>query len=246
MDCKTAQLLLDFARPQARELEAEEATALENHLDRCPDCHSQARSERQLDDCLGKAMRQVEVPAGLRDQLLAKLESERGDWYRQRFAHGARLAVAAAAALLLAWGVWYWVKDRFAAPIDPGQVVDAVKLEASEDPRTRTEAALRRMGVDSALSQSLDYHFLAYPPVKAELPGYPGRMVPMLIFEGSGRKARVYLIRDKEIPDNTLNAIDRGTFKAELLPSEGEPYRFLVIHDGEDLKWLRLPPPNAA
>ena len=246
MDCKTARLLLDFARPQARELETEEAAALESHLDRCPDCHSQARGERQFDDGLGKVMRQVEVPAGLRDQLLARLEAERGDWYRQRFAHGARLAAAAAALLLLAWGAWYWVNDRAPAPIDPGQVAEAVKFDAAEDPQTRTEEALRRLGVDTPLSPHLDYHFLVCPPAMAELPGYPGRKVPMLVFASRGRVARVYLIREKAIPDGTPDEIDGSTFKAELLPSAGEPYRFLIIHDGVDIKWLRPPNPAAA
>ena len=43
MDCKTARLLLDFARPQAHELVAGRSAALESHLDRCPDCHRLAR-----------------------------------------------------------------------------------------------------------------------------------------------------------------------------------------------------------
>ncbi|HTU22769.1 MAG TPA: hypothetical protein VMG10_32310 [Gemmataceae bacterium] len=242
MDCKTARLLLDFARPQARELEAEETAALESHLDRCPDCHTQARDERQLDDVLGKAMRQVEVPAGLREQLLARLESERGDWQRQRFARGARRAVAAAALLLLAWGVWYWVSDRATAMIDPEQVADAVKSDAATDPETRTKEALKQLGVDTSLP-SLDYHWLACPPALAELPGYPGRKVPMLLFVRGGRVARVYVVREKAIPKDTPDVIPGTSFKAELLPSVDGPYRFLVIHDSADLEWLRPPEP---
>lgn len=246
MDCKTARLLLDFARPQACELETEEVTALESHLDHCADCHSQARGDRQFDERLGKAMQQVEVPAGLRDQLLARLESERGDWYRQRFAHGARLVVAAAALLLLAWGTWYWVKDHSPAPVDPSHVAEAAKRDAAEDPQARTEEALRRLGVDTPLSPHLDYNWLACPPALAELPGYPGRKVPMLVFSRGGRVALVYLIREKAIPNDTSDEIHGTTFKAALLPSEGEPYRFLVLHDGVDLKWLRPPDPPRA
>jgi hypothetical protein len=246
MDCKTARLLLDFVRPQANELEAEEAAALASHLDHCPDCHSQAHSERQLDACLGRAMRQVEVPAGLRDQLLAKLESERNDWYRQRFARNARRLAAAAALLVLGWGAWYWVLEHTLTPIDLGLVLDGKQSESAEDPRTRTEATLRRMGVDTKLSPHLDYNFLACPPSQAELPGYPGQKVPMLVFERGGRVAWVYLIRKKAISPDTPAQIGGGTFKAELLPSEGEPYRFLIIHDGVNLDWLRPPAPPAA
>jgi hypothetical protein len=244
MDCKTARLLLDFARPQARELEAEEAQALESHLDRCPECHSQARSEREFDQHLGRAMRQVEVPAGLRDQLLARLESARGDWHRQRFAHAARLCVAAAALLLLAWSGWYWIRQHWVSPIDTQRVAEAIGNDATEDPIARTERQLKALGADTQLSPNLDYHLLACPPFLAELPGYPGRMVPSLLFMRNGRVALVYLIPKKAIPE-TLPAIDGGSFKAQLLPWEGEPYRFLVIHDGDDLRWLEPPVPQA-
>ena len=73
------------------------------------------------------------------------------------------------------------------------------------------------MGVETPLPGHLDYHLLACPPALAELPGYPGRNVPMLVFAGSGRVAIVYLIREKAIPDDTPEKIGGGTFKAELL-----------------------------
>jgi len=241
MDCKTARLLLDFARPQAGELEAEEAAALESHLDHCPDCHSQARSERQLDDCLGKAMRQVEVPPGLHEQLLARLESARGEWNRQRFAQTARLCAAAAALLLLGWAGWYWLQEHLIAPVDTQRVANAVSNDATEDPRARTERALKDLDVETPLSPHLDYSLLICPPSLAELPGYPGRIVPMLVFGRNGRVARVYLIAEKAILKDALWLTGSSSFKAELLPSEGEPYRFLVIHDGDNLIWLRPP-----
>ncbi|MGH7223874.1 MAG: hypothetical protein ACRELF_11635, partial [Gemmataceae bacterium] len=141
---------------------------------------------------------------------------------------------------------WYWMNDRAPTPIDPGQVAEAVKIDAAEDPQTRTKEALKQLGVDTPLSPHLDYHWLACPPALAELPGYPGRKVPMLIFARNGRLARVYLIREKAIPKDMQNSIDGTTFKAELLPFEGEPYRFLIIHDGVNSDWLRPPEPPAA
>jgi len=246
MDCKTARLLLDFARPQASELEAEEAANLERHLDHCPDCHSRASAERQLDACLGKAMRQVDVPAGLREQLLARLDSARGDWHRQRFAHAARLSVAAAAVLLLTWAGWYWVREYLIASVDTQRVANAVSNDATEDPRARTEKALKDLGFETPLSPYLDYGLLASPPALAELPSYPGRKVPMLVFARSGRVARVYLIAEKAIAKDAPELTQGGSFKAVLLPSEGERYRFLVIHDGDNLDWLLPPVPRAA
>lgn len=245
MDCKTARLLLDFARPQARELEAGEAEALEGHLDHCPECHSQAQSERQLDDSLGRAMRQVEVPAGLRDQLLARLESARGDWHRQRFAHAARLSVAAAALLLLGWAGWYWFREHWVTPIDMQRVTNSIGNDATEDPTVRTERQLKTLWADTPLPSYFDYHLLACPPFLAELPGYPGRTVPSLLFMRNGRVARVYLIPEKAIPRDTPRDIGGSSFKAELWGELDEPYRALIIHDGDNLDWLRPPEPRA-
>jgi hypothetical protein len=246
MDCKTARMLLDFARPQACELETEEATALDGHLERCSDCHRLARDERQLDDLLGKAMRQVEPPVGLRGQLLERLESERSDWHRQRFARVARWSATVAAVLLLGWSAWYWV-DHTPAPIDPQRVVDAVTNSAAEDPRLRAEQALQRMGVDAPLSQHLNYNLLLCPPMEGELPGYPGRQVPVLLFERSGRHATVYVVKEKAFPADSMGMVGGATYKAELLPrSQGEGYRYLVVHDGDNLDWLEPPEPPAS
>jgi len=247
MDCKTARLLLDFARPQANELQAEEAGALQGHLDHCPDCHGLACNQHQFDGQLGKAMRQVEVPAGLRERLLDRLEVERGDWYRRRFAHTARLSVAAAAAVfLLGWAGW-WLIHRPPAPIDPGRVATAINAAAVEDKQARAEEALRRMGVETPLSPNLNYNLLIAPPSWTELPGYPGRRVALLIFERNQRRAWVYLVAENQLPADAPAMLAEGTYKLEVLPAnEGETYRFLVVHDGDNLDWLRPPDPPAA
>ncbi len=244
MDCKTARLLLDFARPQARELEAEEVEALDDHLDRCSDCHSLACDERQLDECIGRAMRQVEIPVGLYEQVAARLESERGEWQRQRFARAARWTAAAAVVLVLGWGASYWLIERLPSPIDPQRVVESITNDAAEDPRVVAENALRRMGVNAPLSMQLNYNLLIAPPMEGELPGYPGRKVPVLLFERGGRRAAVYLVKERTIPADAAELTGSATYKAELLPrSQGENYRFLVIHNGDNLEWLGPPEP---
>src|SRR4051794_21457191 len=101
MDCKTARQLLPFARPRAAELEAPAAEARERPRGECRECEALARAGQRLDEPLGRAVRRLEVPPLLRDQLLARLEAERGAWYRRRYGHGIRLLAAAAAVLLL-------------------------------------------------------------------------------------------------------------------------------------------------
>jgi hypothetical protein len=246
MDCKTARQLLDFARPQARELEPDEAGELESHLDRCADCHGAASRQRQLDDCLGRAMRLVEVPAGLRDQILTRLESERGDWYRGRFARTARWAVAAAAVLVLGWAAWHWIAGHLRRPLDPEAIARAVQDTGAADRRVQTEAALKRLGVPTPLSPHLNYNLLIAPPSLTELPGVPGQRVAMLVFARDGRSATVYLVPAEQLPGAGPRIVGEGTVKVEILPSEGEPYSFLVVHEGDNLDWLQPPEPPAA
>jgi len=114
MDCKTSQFLLDYARPHAVDLAAEDLRALDDHLAQCPDCSAQAKNERRIDDHLARAMTAVEVPDRLRNHLLARLDAERGDWRRLRNSRIVRYATAVAACLLLAvagaYG-WSWYRN---------------------------------------------------------------------------------------------------------------------------------------
>jgi hypothetical protein len=245
MDCRTARLLLDFARPQAPELQADDAGALQNHLDHCPNCHNLERSERQLDEQFGKAMRQVEVPAGLREQLLSRLEVERGDWHRRRFAHAARLTLAAAAAaLLLGWAGWHWIINRRPA-IDPAQMVECFNEDITKEKRTQAEETLKRLGVETPLP-NLKYNLLVSPPTLAELPGYPDQRVPLLLFVQNHHRAWVYVVAARQVPEHMPPLFGEGTYKLEVLPAEGDAYKFLVIYDGDDLEWLLAPGPIAA
>src|SRR5947209_7636374 len=110
MDCKNARLLLEFARPGGRELEAADAEALHQHLAECSECAALAHDEQRADEHLGRAMRDVPVPAGLRERVLKRLSVERDAWYRRWLVRW-----AAAAAVLLAVGLLgyhYWFGQR--------------------------------------------------------------------------------------------------------------------------------------
>src|SRR5437867_7212313 len=104
MDCRAARQLLEFARPRSLELEGSEAEALESHLADCPECGPLAQAERQIDDRMGRAMRAVVLPDGLRDRLVHCLRKERRLARRPWLA---RVAVAAAVALAIGFGL-YW------------------------------------------------------------------------------------------------------------------------------------------
>src|SRR5262249_5113539 len=117
MDCKTARLLLEFARPCQAELPAEDADALDAHLTSCGDCDALARAERAGDARIGQAMRDVPVPAGLRSAILAKLSADRGGPQIRRAGWTLRIAAAAAVLFLIACLGYVWYGNR-ARPLD--------------------------------------------------------------------------------------------------------------------------------
>ena len=101
--------------------------------------------------------------------------------------------------------------------------------------------ALYTVRSERQFCEQLNYNLLACPPTLAELPGYPDRKVPMLLFQQNHHRARVYLVRTKALPPDVSHVIGGATYKLEIIrPAEG-PYSFLVVHDGDDLDWLSSP-----
>jgi hypothetical protein len=241
MDCTTARLLIDFARPHAGELEADDAAALERHLAGCPDCDRLRHAERQAEERLGRAMRAVEVPPGLRDQLLARLDSERSDWQRRRFARAFRAVAALAAVLLLAWGCWRWLGGR-PARIDAPRVWQEYAFERPD--RAGVEKSFQREDV-AVVVPDLNYALLTAHGV-GELPGYPGRFVPLLVFHRDHLEAVVFVldVRHFEVPD--FEPPSGSPYHIERLNPAGERFIYLVLHNGEDLEWLKNPQPPPA
>jgi hypothetical protein len=236
MDCRTARLLLDYARPPGgngkAELEPDEARALEAHLAHCPGCDELARRERQADEQLGRAMRQVEVPAGLRDRLTARLAQ---DSARRRFGPARRFAAAAAGLLLLVGAWWLWRSDR-------PQTIDAEVVGRSFNDRANlrdeAQAFFKRMGVTTELPQGLDYAYLTAPGL-AELPGYPGVRVPQLVFTRSNILAIVYVLPARRFTVKDEVGDFSGSYKVSVRQAPGDPNTFLMIlHNSEDLDWL--------
>src|SRR5262245_565381 len=98
MECKTAQQLAAFLAPGKSELDAEHSAALESHVRACPECARRIRFAQSFDQQIARAMRNVPVPAGLKERIAARLSPKRPVWYRRP----AVRAWAAAAAGLIA------------------------------------------------------------------------------------------------------------------------------------------------
>ncbi len=183
MDCRTVQLLMDFARPQARELPDEDVRAFEDHVAGCPDCGAMAVNERRIDEHLGKAMRAVEVPDTLRNHLLNRLDAERNDWYKRWAGHGMRIAVAAAACLLIAvLGAWGYSQYAYSNRPEPDlEALNALLFRDNVSPPDRAMVEQRFKVPPQrfvTVLPDLNYRYLT----ASGMADFQGQLVPQLVF----------------------------------------------------------------
>jgi hypothetical protein len=235
MDCKTARLLLDLTHPASEELDTEEGQALENHLAVCPECSALAGAERQYYQRVGRAMCLVEAPPGLRTKLLSRLDKERGDYYRQQLARGARLAVGLAACVLIALLIWYMRAGKEPAFDVAGLREDVFEKQFSNPTRQKVDEFLSYHQV--AAPGEFNYGFLVhYGMIECQ-----GKQVPFLLFMRPEQNlfARVYIVNDKQFDPGSLQAQGRsgsGGYSSEIWRPNGATYAYVIIYTGEDLK----------
>ena len=250
MDCKTARLLLDFARPNSHELDATETHALEEHLAGCTDCDQLASAERRADEAIGRAMRAVEVPDQLRARILNRLIEEQGQRRRRWPAYSVRGALAAAALLLLAIGLWRWsmVRPPFPAVRLAAQANDWV---IAPPDRRQVQEAFKGQGVEMTAPADLNYNYVRF----LFLANVEGRPTPTLLFNDKelSQHALVYVVSDNQFDADALPAYSQANngyeYKCLIRRPGSDHFGYVAYYTGDDLNWLRSPltaPPEAA
>lgn len=77
MNCEASRKLMEVCRPDSSDLGDPELRDLAGHLERCPECRALLEANAENDRRLGRAMRDVPVPADLKERLLVALERPR-------------------------------------------------------------------------------------------------------------------------------------------------------------------------
>ncbi|MBV9123155.1 MAG: hypothetical protein JO112_07350, partial [Planctomycetes bacterium] len=228
MDCKTARLLLAFRRPWGTELEESEAEALKRHLAECPECGAQARA----DEHLGRAVRAVAVPEGLRDRIFKQLEIERDRQARPRRLWWAGGLTAAAAVLLALWFGW---QNRSHPRVEVEQVAyDVFQQIANPLPGT-VEEWFQGQGVHTVAPRDFNYALLRF----YGLEDFEGKRVPMLLFTQGKDQARVYILSQTEF--NLKDALANpqggsGGCKVDIRPCPTDPRLvYLIVYTTDSL-----------
>jgi hypothetical protein len=239
MDCKTARLLLCFARPA--ELESSEAEALEQHLAGCPECGPLAQSERLADLHLGRAMRDVPVPEGLHDRLWSRLQTERRRWYRRRVIQ--TLAAAAAVFVALTLGVTLLAGQREA--IDAERLCDNARALRGAPPE-HVERWFADRDVTVHVPREFKYALLTSCALE-QLQNTPH--VPRLLFQSQQAELWVYILTSKQFnlkasPDQKFDS-SGYTVQVWRPNPENADVAYLLIYTGGPLEtFLNQGPPT--
>ncbi|MFO0877638.1 MAG: hypothetical protein U0840_09805 [Gemmataceae bacterium] len=248
MDCSSARFFLQLTRPGTDELQGAEAAELEGHLALCSACNHLAQDLARLDQHLGRAMRDLEVPRGLKDQLLLRLAADRAARQRRWVTHALRGCAAAAAVLLLLWG---W--NLFHTPRRPVLAADDILhggnvTRASSEERANDQ--LRLLRTTPGAPSFVNYAYLKGGAALAILPGTESFKqpveAPQLVFADGPREAILYCVPRGRYDIHELENPAHGyTYHLEVYyPEENSPddrFVYFVLYTGGNWNhWLKV------
>jgi hypothetical protein len=224
MDCRDAQFYLRFRRPGSDEFDPEVGGELDRHLAGCPHCAAEARADAAFDAAVTAAMRDVPVPAGLRNRLVAHVAAQRGAALRRRVTRYASVA----AAVLLAVGIGFGAFGS-RPELDLYALVSA---EAQQDrqPEETVRKWLTAQKLPADLPYPFDYALLKELSVKE----VQGREVPVIVFAARGTDsgfAKVYIFRVNQFRNlkDLQGAVGESNCQAVVYDDPENRYRELKI-----------------
>ena len=232
MDCRTARLLLNFARPRSAELQLSETAALEAHLADCPDFAAAYRVERLNDERIGAAMRAVAIPEGLQTRLLHRLTDERSKWQRRWIGRGAA-ALAVAASLFLV--VYLLLYSGRPAP-DVEFLGNAFIRQTAGNPDSARDFFKDVYHLDVEPPADFDYRLLSFCGVIEHK-----QKIPVFVFARTGEHnvtyfAQVFVLSEKnfDLKDVLTEDDSKGVYRSRLIfGPAGTAY--LVLYTGDRL-----------
>jgi hypothetical protein len=157
-----------------------------------------------------------------------------------------RGALAAAALLLVAVGLWRW------SMIHPAFPVDRLAAQANDwviapPDRKQVQEAFRAQGIEMTAPADLNYSYVRFLFL-ANIEGHP---TPTLLFNnnkknggaGLSQHALVYIVSDSQFDADSLPANTQANngyeYKCYVRRPEGDHFGYVAYYTGDDLNWLR-------
>lgn len=240
MTCAEARSWLTLRQPLPLEAGAELKAAVSAHARHCPACAAVAVQTAARDTRVGKGVRDIPLPSGLRDRLLVRAENARRARDRQRLF---RATVPLAASMLLALILWHHQvhDERFTTVHLPAVETWARALdEMPPGQRWPITAVQAEKYLPHELRARLDLkHLRAGYETR-----YRGRNVAVLEFENGSSRAVVVLLPALRVEPTQLLAFP-GRYETDTriwLPRTDERYvAVVVIRAGQYRDFLRTP-----
>lgn len=229
MDCRDAQFFLRFRRVGPDELGPAESAALDAHLGGCTRCAADARAAFATDVAFAAAMRDVPIPGGLRDRLVAAAFSRRGVAVRRKVYRFA--AVAASLMLAVGLGIAAFTASR----PHPDTLALAMQGDAVGDAHAAEATVRQWLGAKRlpAIPEDFDYHLLlTYGSEEVQ-----GRDVPVVVFRernGPGF-AKVYAFRTTTFDLKGVREAQSSYCRAKPYPDPVTGVTYLIVFTGQDL-----------
>jgi hypothetical protein len=228
MNCETANILVLFSRPLGKsDLAPEEAQALASHLSSCPACAAAAEKQRATDEAIGRAFRDVPVPAGLSEKLLREAYAKQGAALRRKI----YLTIAAGAFVVAGGFAGYLVHWATRPHLDTNQLLDQLQYDL-ENPEAATLAWLKSEGLPQQLPEAFDFRLLTSKG-RTEL---QGARVPCLTFQawrqGEPRPdtAKVFILSREQFKLYSLQEGQNSFGTLRVVPDDGRGWAFVFVH----------------
>lgn len=237
MQCDDARRLLPFVRPGTGELDESERTALDTHLSGCPECSQHYRTESEAETAIGRAVRDVLVPADLRHRLERTLDAARYAWWRFR--------LLGAAAVIFTTLLVAGATNRMTRPtLDAYAIAEATYEQmghwrTADDARLVADDWLRQQDQRLSAPPDFDYTKLAF----VGRTDFGGLMsVPTLTLVRGDFTARVHFVRAaafKGLGDVAEQPIDRGQCTVSVRRYDELPgWLVIVVTGGGPVDWF--------
>ena len=210
-------------------MDPDSTAALERHLTGCPACAAAGRALAGFDAAIGRAMRAVPVPEGLRDQLFAEVATRRGAVLRRKTYR----YLAAAASVVVTCGLALGVYSAARPQADVTQLIIHNDELGQPQGAERQIAAFLKAHRLPALPEPFDPTLFIHAGTET----VQGRDVPVLIFRernGPGL-AKVYAFRDTSFKLDAIRDEQASLFTAKPYPNAAARMTYVVVFTGMDL-----------